>query len=555
MEHSMTQLRPYQERAKAAFYHHLRTRDDNPAVVLPTASGKTHVMASTCKDAVQEYQGRVLILAHVQELLLQAADKLQVTCPDVDYGIFSAGLDRSDTHQPVIIAGIQSIYREAALLGPRELILVDEAHMIPPGGDGMYRRFLAGAREVNPQVRVVGFTATPFRLRSGLICAPEGILNRVCYEARVPELIRDGYLCPLISKAGTVKVETARLRVRGGEFLTSQVEALMDNDALVVAACGEIVDSTRDRHAVLIFASGVRHGEHIRSVLGARHGIDCGFITGQTPHGERAATLARFRGGDLKFLCNVNVLTTGYDAPHIDCVALVRPTLSPGLYYQMVGRGFRVCPGKEDCLVLDFGGNVLRHGPVDQIRIPNGNGNNGGGPAPAKECPNCRGLIASGYGRCPQCGHEFTPPERRNHAPKASDAAILSRPVITTRLPVLRTTYSVHHRRESVDASRTMRVDYQVDQDQVLSEWVCPEHEGYARQKAEGWWQLRSTEPVPRTALQAVAIAQRGGLATTNAIRVRTLVGDAQGKIIGHELGRLPAGAPEAIDIEPGAAL
>src|SRR5262249_51488713 len=173
------------------------------------------------------------------------------------------------------------------------------------------------------------------------------------------------------------------------------------------------------------------------SVLRARHGIDCGFITGQTPAAERAATLARFREGDLKYLCNVNVLTTGFDSPNIDCVALVRPTLSPGLYYQMVGRGFRVHPGKADCPVLDFGSTVLRHGPVDQIRVPYGLNGNGSGPAPAKECPACHGLIASGYGRCPQCGYEFSAPRRPSHAPKASDAAILSRPVTTTRLPVL----------------------------------------------------------------------------------------------------------------------
>ncbi|MFN7429769.1 MAG: helicase-related protein, partial [bacterium] len=147
-------------------------------------------------------------------------------------------------------------------------------------------------------------------------------------------------------------------------------------------------------------------------------------MTGDTPDGVRAAILGRFRSGELKYLCNVNVLTTGFDAPHIDCVALVRPTMSPGLYYQMVGRGFRLHPGKNDCLVLDFGGNVLRHGPVDAIRIATDD--RGDGEAPAKECPNCQALIAAGYQTCPECGHQFPEPNRQQHEAKASTEGILS---------------------------------------------------------------------------------------------------------------------------------
>ncbi len=178
-----------------------------------------------------------------------------------------------------------------------------------------------------------------------------------------------GYLCPLITKAGRCKANTDALHVRGGEFIADEVEALMDDASLVESACAEIVERTRDRRACLIFAAGVQHGEHIVETLKASHDIECGFVTGKMSNADRDAVLQRFKSGDLKYLCNVNVLTTGFDAPHIDCVALVRPTMSPGLYYQMVGRGFRLHPDKQDCLILDFGGNVLRHGPVDQIKL------------------------------------------------------------------------------------------------------------------------------------------------------------------------------------------
>src|SRR5262245_39751582 len=248
----MLSLRPYQEAAKQAVWGHLRARDDNPCVVIPTAGGKTPVMASVCKDAVGLWQGRVLILAHVKELLQQTADKLTKVCPEVRFGVYSAGLKRRDTQAPVVVAGVQSVYRRACELGPFDLALVDEAHLIPPEGDGMYRQLLADAKVVNPQMRVVGFTATPFRLKSGMICAPDAILNEVCYEVGVRELIRDGYLCPLVSKAGRVAADTAGLHERGGEFVVDEAEALMDTDALVEAACAEVAEHARGRSAVLV---------------------------------------------------------------------------------------------------------------------------------------------------------------------------------------------------------------------------------------------------------------------------------------------------------------
>ena len=179
------QLRPYQQAAVDAVYNHLRDRDDNPCVVIPTAGGKTNCMATICRDAVLLWGGRVLILAHVKELLQQSADKLTAVCPEVDFGIYSAGLKRRDTNNSVIIAGIQSIYKRACELDRFDLIIVDEAHLISPDGEGMYQQFLTDAKKVNPYLRIIGFTATPFRLKDGEICAPENILNTICYEVGI----------------------------------------------------------------------------------------------------------------------------------------------------------------------------------------------------------------------------------------------------------------------------------------------------------------------------------------------------------------------------------
>lgn len=539
----MMNLRPYQQAAIDAVYDHLRTRDDNPCVVIPTAGGKTPVMASICKDAVTQWNGRVLILAHVKELLEQSADKLRVVCPEVDFGIYSAGLKRRDTRNPVIVAGIQSIYRRACELDAFDLVLVDECHLITLEGDGMYRQFLSEAKVVNPHLRVVGFTATPFRLKHGSICTSDGFLNHICYEVGVRELIRDGYLCGLVTKAGRVKADTSQLHVRGGEFVADEVESLMDDSHLVQSACSEIASLTVDRNACLIFASGIQHAQHITETLATEHGLECGFVCGETPIKERDAILGRFRRGGLKYLCNVNVLTTGFDAPHIDCVALVRPTMSPGLYYQMVGRGFRLHPSKQNCLVLDFGGNVLRHGPVDQLKVKPQN--TGSGVAPAKECPECQALVATGFANCPQCGFAFPPPERQKHEGSASEEGILTGQATNTKYAVHETYYHVHVKRGAAeDSPRTLRVDYQVGWQLYKSEWICLEHSGYAYEKAVAWWKRRSPDPIPESIERAVEIAQNGGLAQTLSITVRKVAGEQFERIIDYELGSMPEAVP-----------
>ncbi len=320
------ELRPYQQAAVDAVYNHLRSKDSNPCVVIPCGCGKSVVLAQIAKDAIEKWNGRVLILAHVKELLEQNSDKIRKLCPELNIGIFSAGLKSRDTDEPVIVAGIQSVYNKACDLGAFDLVIVDEAHLIAPDGDGMYRTFLKDMKVINPHVRVIGLTATPFRLKGGLICQPENILNEVCYEAGLKEMIAQGYLSPLISKAGRTEANLADLHIRGGEFIGEEMAAAMDNEQIVSSACREIVDLTRDRKSVLIFTTSVEHCKHVAEKIHAYSGQECAVVTGDTSAGERAEIISRFKGElvpadlfgkmkpQLKFLANVNVLTTGFDA-------------------------------------------------------------------------------------------------------------------------------------------------------------------------------------------------------------------------------------------------
>ena len=542
------ELRPYQQAAVDAVYRYLREQDGNPVVCIPPAGGKTPILATIATDAVNLWNGRVLVVTHVRELVEQAVDKLRRVCPGLPVGVFSAGLKRRDTEQSVIAASIQSIYRRACELGRFDLIIVDECHLLPPDGEGMYQSFLADARVINPHVRLIGLTATPFRLDSGLICGPDNLLNDVCFEAGIRELIRDGYLCPLVSKAGQQKADLSRLHIRRGEFLASEVDAAMDRDELVRAACSEIVAATQDRHACLIFASGVAHGQHICDVLRAEHNIECGFVCGETPSAERAELLARFRREQdglfdrppLKYLCNVGVLTTGFDAPITDAIAILRPTNTPGLLVQIAGRGLRLHPDKRDTLVLDFGGNIERHGPIDQIAAKTVSRSQGG-EAPAKECPDCHAVIATGYSACPECGHEFPPPERQKHEATASTTGVLSDQFTDETYDVLDVSYHVHTKRGAdEDAPKTMRVDYRLGLTFHVSEWVCVEHAGYAGTKAAAWWRARSPDPLPESAQRAVEIADGGGLAWTQRVTVRSWPGRRWPEVVHAELGDLP---------------
>ena len=536
-------LRNYQQDSVDAVYSFLSESDGNPCVVIPTGGGKTPVLSTICKDVVTRWGGRVLILSHVKELLQQAADKLNIICPDINAGIYSAGLKSRDTENDVIIAGIQSVYKRACDLGAFDIVIVDECHLIPPSGEGMYLQFLRDAVKINPKTRIVGLTATPYRLSDGLICGPDNILTDICYEIGVKELIEQGFLCPLTSKNGKDKPDTSKLHKRGGEFITEEMQNLMDADAVVQAACADIAEKTANRNKTLIFCCGVNHAQHVQQVLMDEQDIECGFVCGETPATERDELIEEFKSGYLNYLVNVNVLTIGFDAPNIDCIVLLRPTDSPGLFYQMVGRGFRIDPTKNDCLVLDYGGNVDRHGPVDQIRIDDKGKSSGSetGEPQVKECPECQSLFPYGVRECADCGYQFTDDSAPSHDTTSSDAGILSNQYADNLYEVTDTTYKVHEKKGHKPGDlTTMCVTYKTGLWDTNREWLCFEHKGVARKKAEYWWTHRSSEPIPDTTAQAVQMAESGVLAKTEKIIVRSDPTEKFDKIISYEIGEIP---------------
>src|SRR5882672_2913528 len=391
-------LRGYQREAIDGLYTWFASKEGNPLLVLPTAAGKSVIQAKFTHEAIDLYPStRVLLVSHVKELLEQNTHKLLKIWPEAPIGIYSAGLGSRDVGYQITVAGIQSVHRRAAELGAFDLVMVDECHLIPPAGDGMYRRFMVEQRALNPKVKVIGMTATPYRLKTGrLDSGDEKLFVGVAYEVTVRRLIDEGFLSNLISKRGLVTPDLSGVGTRGGEFIPDQLNDAMDKGALTTAAADEIEKLCKDRRSWIIFCSGVEHAHHVRDEF-RRRGYAAQTVTGDTPDRERADTLAKFKSGDIRVLTNCDVLTTGFDAPPIDALIMLRPTKSAGLYVQIVGRGMRLSPetGKKNCLVLDFAGNIERHGPIDQVQVRDrpGPGEPGVTGAPVKACPECQTIV------------------------------------------------------------------------------------------------------------------------------------------------------------------
>jgi len=550
-------LRPYQQEAVHAVYEHLQNREDNPCVVLPTGSGKSLCLAQICSDAVLRWGGRVLILAHVKELLQQNADKLHRLAPDVNFGIYSAGLKSRKTKEPVIVAGIQSVYQKACKLGAFDLILIDEAHLLPENGEGMYRTFLKEAKIVNPNVRLIGFTATPYRMTSGLICKPENLLNHVCYDKGIKELINEGYLCRIHTKVPAAKIDCSGIHVRNGEFRSEEVAERFSTEAAVHSIFVDIFKNTQDRNKIIIFCCDVAQATFFQREFARLSEQSVGLITGETPSQERAEIIARFQDKPtglwqtvqpLRWLVNVNVLTTGFDAPNIDCIVLARPTLSPGLYVQMVGRGSRNAPGKTDCLVLDYGSNIQRHGCIDAINVKIQNGGGDGGDAPIRECPECHTILPISVSRCAGCGYIFPIPESVSKLDdKASNDGILTGQITEKEFFVLNVSYSKHFKKNGTpDDPPTLRIDYEVAINEFVTKWVCPEHKGWAwSNKFVPWWKQHCDIQPPTTVDEALHYAHNGYLASPQRLTVIKTSGQRFEEVIEHDFTEKPE-SPES---------
>jgi DNA repair protein RadD len=472
----MTQLREYQQRTIAELYQWFGDGGKgNPCVVLPTGSGKSHIVAALCKDAVQNWpETRVLMLTHVRELIAQNAEKMRQHWPGAPLGIYSAGLKQRNLAEPITFAGIQSVRNRAVQIGHVDLIIVDECHLIGHKDAGGYRDLIGELLIINPMLRVIGLTATPYRLGHGMITDKPAIFDALIEPVTIQELIHKGYLAVLRSKVTKEKLSTEGLKKRGGEYIESEMQEAFDTSDHNMAVVDEVISLAGDRKAWLFFCAGVDHAQHVADELNAR-GVVAACLTAETPPAEREEVIKNFKSGAIRALTNVNVLTTGFDYPDIDLIAMLRATMSPVLYVQMAGRGLRPKSHTDHCLVLDFAGVVETHGPITAVTPPNKNKGDGNGEAPVKVCDSCGELVHISAALCPACDAPFPVPEK----PKLELRDVDIMGIEPTEMVITDWRWRKHISRAS--GKLMVAVDYYGGlSDPIITEYFPITHDGYA---------------------------------------------------------------------------
>ena len=404
------QLREYQRDAIRALFDWWRERKgEHPLIVLPTGAGKTYTVVALLRQLVADYAGlRVLILAHRRELLTQFEASIYDLWPLAPVGVYCATLGRRELC-PVTIASRDSISRNPQCLGRFDVVVVDEAHNIDTTREETgYRRIIAALRALNPNLTLVGLTATPFRDTSGFIYGDGHLFAGVAHQVRLKWMIDNGHLVRPVSKQVAASIDTSGLRKMAGDFNRKQLDERASHLETVRDCLDEwerTAIAAQGRQSTLFFAVSVKHGRMISDELAAR-GYNVPLVTGETPKVERDNILADFAARELRGVVNVGVMTEGTDIPCIDVIALLRPTKSLKLFIQMVGRGLRLYPEKNDCLLLDFGGNLQRFGPVD-IAEPETRKRSDDR---TKDCPDCGSIVGYYKRKCPDCAYEFAPP-------------------------------------------------------------------------------------------------------------------------------------------------
>lgn len=529
----------YQEEAIASVFSYFDVKSGNPVIAMPTASGKSHVIGGFTRRVLTRWPTqRFMILTHVKELIEQNARKQLAIWPNAPIGVYSAGLDSRDTAQPIIFGGVQSVVNSIELFGHRDLLWIDEAHLLSPDENSQYQHIIRQLKKVNPFLKVIGTTATPFRLGQGMITDEGGIFTDICYDLTGVEaynrLIAEGYLAPIIPKRTRTELDVSGVGISNtGDFVQTQLQKAVNKEEVTYAALCEAVSLAHDRRCWIVFASGIEHAENIAAMLNS-FGISAAAVHSKSKPEFRDRAIIAHKRGELRALVGNNVFTTGYDNPLIDCLVDLQPTVSVVKHVQKYGRGSRVSheTGKRDCLGLDFAKNVWNLGPINDPHIPNRKSGLPG-EAPVKICDTCGTYNHTRAEFCICCGAQF------EFAVKivatSSTAAI-----IKSDLPVVEY-FNVDHvfynRYIRAGSPPMIKVSYACDM-RTFNEFICLDHPGYTSKRARDWWRARHQmePPVPKDGVTATDIALHYIAQLRKPRRIRVWVNKApHPEVLSHE--------------------
>ena len=529
-------LRWYQDEAVFSVFDYFNQGNrGNPIVAMPTGTGKSLVIAKLLYDVFCQWsRARVMMLTHVKELIEQNAEELLKCWPTAPLGIYSAGLKQRDVILPIVFGGIQSVSKNVAAFGHRDLIFIDECHLLSPKDNTMYQKTIGELKQINPFLKVIGLSATPFRLKQGML-TDDGLFTDVCYDVTGFEsynrLIAEGYISPLISKRTTTQIDVSNVGMINGDFNKKQLEAAVDKDEITFAACKEAIELGYNRRSWLAFAAGLANAEHIASMLQS-FGIQAVAVHSELSDDENRKRIEAFKRNEIRCIVNMNKLTTGFNYPPIDLIIDLQPTMSPGKHVQKNGRGTRPSPdtGKENCLSLDYARNTIRNGPINDPRIPNKSGK-GTGDVPIRICE-CGAYNHAAARFCCSCGMEFS--FETKIFGTASEVPILkSDAPIVDYFKVDRVIYNLHEKKSKegvLISPPSIKVSYFCGL-QMFNEWVCLEHPGMPGKRARDWWRQRHAEEPPQYTHEALRRTRELKMPAT----VRVWVNKPYPEILGYE--------------------
>lgn len=376
-------LRDYQEQVVSILFDNLLTyKDSSPIAVLPTGAGKSICIAEFINRFHQRWSSlKFLVLSHVGEIIEQNYNKIVDNFNHISAGIYCASMGRKELNNDVIFASIQSLYNSLEQIGIINIIIIDECHLVNFDENSMYRKTINAIREINPKCRIVGFTATPYRNDCSLLTEHnERIFDQIAIEIPMLSLIHENYLSPLINKISKNEVDVSKISKQNNDYKMDEAQIVMMKGDINDNITKNILEYGKDRKRWLLFCCNIEHATIVSEKLNNEYRKNylqnppldnppCFCITGKTPKEERRNIISYFKNETNYKLAitNCNVLTTGFDAPPVDFIVLLRPTQSIVLYIQMLGRGTRLASNKENCLVLDYAGNIDRFGPVNLI--------------------------------------------------------------------------------------------------------------------------------------------------------------------------------------------
>lgn len=515
--------REYQEAAIFGIFEYFQSgKTGNPICAMPTGTGKSLVIAELIRRIFSYWPGqRVMMLTHVKKLIEQNAEKLQKQWPTAPLGIYSAGLSSRESSMPIIFGGVQSVAKHIQRslkdenvpahlkhFGFRDLLLIDECHLLSPEEDTTYQYVIAELKKINPLLKVVGFTATPYRLKQGMI-TDGGVFTDICFDITDFEsfnrLVAEGFLCPLIPKRTSFEVDVSNVGITGGEYNSKQLEAVTDKDEVIFKAVQETIQYGQDRHSWLVFTSGISSAEHVAAAFQSM-GVAAACVHSKLKAKDNDDRIRDFKNGTLRCLVNKDMLTTGFDHPPIDLITNLRPSTSPGLWVQMLGRGTRPSAptNKRNGLVLDFTKNTRTLGPINDPKIPKKPGK-GGGEIPVKLCESCGVYNHPTARECINCGAVFTFKNKLFQTAGTTEIMRGDAPVVEY-FNVTKVIYNLHEKKNqqgSLTAPPSIKVSY-ICGLQMFNEWVCLEHPGFVAKKARDWWKQRHTEDPPPTTYEAL---------------------------------------------------